>query len=76
MGEETDAVDGKFARSGLGADRAPLAAKRDGAADPGVFGELIELRDVPESHIRPVVRPQDSPIVCEYGADKKAHGYD
>ena len=47
--EETNAVDRKLARSRLGADDPALAPEGNGAADAGVFGKLVELRDVRET---------------------------
>src|SRR3954467_8527122 len=67
MGEETNAIDGKFTRSSLGADRAPFAAKRDRAAHARVFGELIKLHHAAKGDVGPVVWPKNGPIFRKSG---------
>src|SRR5947209_7918758 len=71
VGEEPDAVDRYFTGPSLGADRPALTPERDGPADPGVLGELIELGHVRERDIRTVVRADDRPIVGYRGANQE-----
>jgi len=72
VGEEADAIDRQLTRPCLRANRPALAPERDCPADARVFRKLIELRDIRESHIRPVIWTQDRPIFRE--RDRRERG--